>query len=494
MTIILNSVFSTKYLLKPFLIFTILLSSILFYATFHYGIIFDYGMVQNTVETDSAEAFSYFNLYSLIFFLVLGLFPSILIYKIKVVRKTLVSELLSRARLITSCLVILSILISFFYVNFASVGRNNRELTSYLTPFKLYEASFKYMKRSLNNTSREFRLLDIKPTFKLVNSNQKVTVMVLGETARAKNFALNGYESPTNEHTKGTNIISFSNVASCGTATAVSVPCMFSRLDKENYDKHVADSQQNVLDIINLSGVEVVWIDNNNGGCKGVCKRVESVSIDVDESDPLCDGEYCFDQKLLEPLDNKLRNLHAENTLIVLHMIGSHGPTYFKRYPKQHRKFIPDCQRSDIQNCSSAELINTYDNTILYTDFILKQIIDRLEALSSNNDIDSSMLFVSDHGESLGENGFFLHGLPYVFAPKEQTHIPMLYWQAPNNNQFDITCIQHKAESALSHDNFFDTLLGVTAVKTTAYIPQKDVFNTCKTNPLEQHGNTSYAE
>ncbi|MBN28186.1 MAG: phosphoethanolamine transferase [Alteromonadaceae bacterium] len=479
---IFNSLFSSRFIFKPFLIFTFLLSSILFYATFHYGVIFDYGMIQNSVETDSAEIFSYFNFYAIIFFLFFGLIPSVLVFYIKLERGTITQELFSRIRLVTIFFVIIGTIVSLFYVNYASVGRNNRELTSYLTPFKFYEASYKYMIRSLYNSSREFRFLDIKPTQDKSETKPKITVLVLGETARAKNFSLNGYGPSTNAYTASTDIVSFSNFTSCGTATAVSVPCMFSRLNKENYDKHIADSQQNVLDLINLSGVDVMWIDNNNGGCKGVCKRVKTIEIDVDQTDPLCDGEYCFDQKLLEPLEQKIKNLKADNTLIVLHMIGSHGPTYFKRYPKIHRKFVPDCQRSDIQNCSTAELINTYDNTILYTDFVLKKIIERLENISITGNFNSSLLFISDHGESLGENGFFLHGFPYLFAPKEQTHIPMLYWQNAKNTQFNLACIRNKATLNLSHDNFFDTLLGITEVNTSAYDPEKDILNSCNKN------------
>ena len=491
LTLIFHSFFAFRPLLKPFLIFSVTLSSLLFYATFHYGIIFDFGMVQNTIETDTAEALSYLNIYAFGFFIVLGLIPSVLIYRSHIISTSFIKELMSRLKLLTLTLIVLSVLVSIFYVNFASVGRNNRELTSYLTPFKLYEATFKYGKRMLNNSSREFHLLDVKPTLTTASQQPSVTVLVLGETARASNFALNGYEKATNQHTSLSGMISFANVSSCGTATAVSVPCMFSRMNQDDYDKHIADSQQNVVDLVHLAGADVLWVDNNNGGCKGVCKRVETVLIDVNSANPLCDGEYCYDEILLESLDTKLKQLTANNTLIVLHVMGSHGPTYFRRYPKQHRKFTPDCQRSDIQNCSQEELINTYDNTILYTDFVLSKIAAKLEKLAQTQQIDTSMLFISDHGESLGENGIYLHGLPYTFAPSEQTHIPMLFWQNSRLGKYDTNCIKDLSADEMSHDNFFDVLLGMMSIDSKVYNSAQDSLNPCRIATTQIAGNVN---
>lgn len=493
LTVIFHSAFAYKAFLKPLLIGSVCLSSLLFYASYQYGIIFDYGMIQNTIETDHAEAMSYFNIHVVLFFVVFGLAPSVLIYAAKMTEETFTKSLLAWLKMVVLAVMMLSVLVGLFYVNYAAVGRNNRELTSYLTPFKLYEASYKYVKRSLNTAPREFHILDSKPILTSNQGKKRVTVLVLGETARAKNFSLNGYEKPTNKHTANTGVVSFSNVASCGTATAVSVPCMFSRLDKQNYDKHVADSQQNVLDLIQLAGTKVTWLDNNNGGCKGVCNRVESIVIDENSANPLCDGEYCLDEILLEYLDKQLVMQSDKNSLIVLHMMGSHGPTYYRRYPAEQRAFAPDCQRSDIQHCTSEELINTYDNTILYTDFVLAQITKRLQAMSDDSDIDTSMLYISDHGESLGENGIYLHGLPYAFAPEEQTHVPMLFWQNKDSTLVNTDCLQAMSSQQTSHDSFFDIMLGIQSVGSNAYKPALDTFNQCR-SIVHQDSREIYAE
>jgi len=303
--------------------------------------------------------------------------------------------------------------------------------------------------------------------------------LVLGETARAQNFSLNGYEKPTNNKTKDLGVVSFKDVTSCGTATAVSVPCMFSRLNKENYEKRVATAQQNVIDLIHLAGADVVWISNNNGSCKGVCARVKTEQIPTDSKNPLCDGEYCFDEVLVEALKNKLHSLTSENTLIVLHMIGSHGPTYFRRYPENKRWFSPDCQRSDIQNCTHEELVNTYDNTIAYTDFVLSEVINELQQASRRYQAKTTMIYVSDHGESLGESGVYLHGLPYAFAPKEQVKVPLIYWGDSTHQKSKLKCLAEIRGQPLSHDNVFDLLLGELNVVSAVYHPENNPFEQC---------------
>jgi lipid A ethanolaminephosphotransferase len=480
LSIIIQGVFSFRWLTKPLLITTVMISSLIFYGAITYGIVFDYGMVQNTVETDSAEALSYVNFYAILFFLIFGVIPSLIIYTIKLTSKPFFTELLSRVKIITLSFGAAFLIASVFYSNYASVGRNNKELLGYVTPYKLLDASYKFIRNQYFYPPLQFKVLDTAPVIVRDNTRRHVTVMVLGETARAQSFSLNGYTKPTNQYTEKQGVISFSQMSSCGTATAVSVPCMFSRLNKNNYDKRIATAQQNAIDLIHLAGADVLWISNNNGSCKGVCTRVKTEQIEPDKSNRFCDGEYCYDEALLAPLKNKLKTLSNDNTLIVLHMIGSHGPTYFKRYPKEKSVFTPDCQRSDIQNCSHEQLINTYDNTIAYTDLVLSKIINELSGLDKKDDIETSLLYISDHGESLGENGVYLHGLPYAFAPEEQTHVPMIYWTDKLQTDFNSQCLNALAKSPISHDNVFDTLLSIMSVKTTAYRIESDPFIDCK--------------
>jgi len=480
LTIIIQGTVSFRWITKPILITTVLCSSLIFYGTITYGIVFDYGMVQNTIETDTAEALSYVNLHATLFFIIFGVIPSFLIYVVRLTFKPFFKELLSRLKLLGLSISAVLLIGMFFYSNYAAVGRNNKDLIDYITPYKLIDASVKFVKNHYFYLPLEFKVLDTTPSIVRTGEKKHVTVMVLGETARAQSFSLNGYEKPTNQYTQKQGVVSFSNMSSCGTATAVSVPCMFSRLNKENYNKREATAQQNVVDLIHLAGTDVLWISNNNGSCKGVCTRVKTEKIDTNEINPLCDGEYCYDEALLKPLSVKLSHLTHENTLIVLHMIGSHGPTYFKRYPEDRRVFTPDCQRSDIQNCSQEQLVNTYDNTIAYTDLVLSKIISKLSQLADKEHIETSLLYISDHGESLGESGVYLHGLPYAFAPKEQTHIPMIYWADPMQTDFDLSCLKSLAKLPITHDNVFDTLLSIMSVRTKVYNIENDPFIQCK--------------
>jgi lipid A ethanolaminephosphotransferase len=256
---------------------------------------------------------------------------------------------------------------------------------------------------------------------------------------------------------------------------------MFSFMGRANYDENRATNQDNVLDVIQRSGINTQWIDND-GGCKGVCGHVPTISISTKTDSPLCDGEYCFDEILLPELEKALAKANGKDTMVVLHLIGSHGPTYYRRYPASHRKFTPDCQRSDIQNCTREELVNTYDNTIAYTDYMLSRIVNVLKV--HTDQYNTNMLYMSDHGESLGENGLYLHGTPYAIAPKEQTHVPALLWLSDNyvrENRIDTTCLRKNAESEqISQDYLSHSLLGLTNVTASVYKPELDFLSGCR--------------
>ena len=460
---------------KPVLLTSIVVSSLLFYATLNYGVIFDKSMLQNILETNTGEAFSYLNVQVIAFITVLGVLPAYLFCRFKIVGNFRV-RLKSFTLLNVTAFIAVAVIAVPFYKDYASVGRNNRQLTSYITPFAFYTAGYKYLRDNYFYPPLPFKVLDKTP-YLLAKQQSSLTIMVVGETARAANFSLQGYDKPTNQYTPKLGVKYFSDVSSCGTATAISVPCMFSRLDRNHYDSRIAQSQENALDIIQRSGVEVTWIDNNSS-CKGVCARVNSQTVEPTKSNPLCDGRYCFDEVLVEALAAKLAKSHAKHQLIVLHMIGSHGPTYYRRYPEKDSKFLPDCPRSDIQNCSTEQLTNTYDNTIAYTDLVLSKLIKLLQNSPAD---DKALLYVSDHGESLGEKGLYLHGFPYALAPKEQTHVPMLFWSNKLANTRFNQCIEQQRNHAFSHDNIFDTLLGLTHIQSTEYRPEQDIFNTCST-------------
>lgn len=482
---ILFSLFTIKYLSKPIFIALIVTSSLVSYAGLTYGTVFDYGMIKNSAQTNISEASSYLNPSFVICFLLTGIIPAFLIARTKIVYKPLLKEILTKFAVISLSLLGLLIIAFFYYQDYASVGRNNKFLQKYIVPTQYTWSGYKYVKETYFTTPLVYQQLglDAKKAVTPTVTKPQMTVMVLGETARAMNYQYNGYSRNTNRFTTSEGLISFRHVSSCGTATAVSVPCMFSFMGKQNYDENRAETQDNVLDVIHHAGLNVQWIDNDSG-CKGVCARVPTLNIDIKTKSPLCDGTYCFDEVMLPELKRLLAEAKGKDTLITLHLIGSHGPTYYRRYPASHRIFAPDCQRSDIQNCSHDELINTYDNTIAYTDYILSQVIALLK--SHDSEYNTSMLYMSDHGESLGEKGLYLHGTPYSLAPEEQTHVPGLLWLSDNyvkERQVDTECLRKEAENKpVSQDYLSHSLLGLSGITTSVYKPELDLISGCRKN------------
>lgn len=477
------SLFTVKYLVKPFFIILTLLSSSVFFAAYQYNVVFDYGMIENTFQTNHAEALMYVNFASIMNMLLTGILPAYLIYKADIQYQPFFKELLHKVLFMLAMLAGLGIIAFFYFQDYAAFGRNNDELKRYIVPTYFIGAASKYINVHYLQTPIEYQPLGLDAKNVSANPNGKpnLLVLVVGETARSMSYQYYGYDKPTNAHTQDQGLIVFKDTSSCGTATAVSLPCMFSRMGREDYDSRRAYAQDTAVDVLNHGGIKVQWFDNDSG-CKGVCDQVENISIDLNSDPELCTGQYCFDQVLLNKLDETLATAERKDTVIVLHVIGSHGPTYFLRYPPEHRKFTPDCQRSDIQNCSPDELMNTYDNTILYTDYIISEVVKKLQ--NQQDKFDPAMLYLSDHGESLGEKGMYLHGAPYSIAPIEQTSIPMLAWVSEDfskDNQLDMACLaEHAAKGGFSHDNLFDSLLGLMNVKTEVYQPKLDIFASCR--------------
>ncbi|WP_310734236.1 phosphoethanolamine--lipid A transferase [Shewanella sp. SR44-3] len=475
------SLLTIKYLYKPVLIIITMTSAMAMYATLSYNVMFDSAMIENIFETNSAEAHSYLSLSSIGYLVLFGLLPSLLIAKINLKpAKSWLHGLLARSLLILTALALIALVAAFFYKDYASVGRNNKYLTKMIIPAHVVN-SVKYIKQKYFTTPLSYNVLGADAALIPGQSKKpKLVVLVVGETARAQNMAYNGYGRNTNPYTQDLGMISFQNVSSCGTATAHSLPCMFSNLGKDSYQRDRADAQDNVLDIIAKTGTNIVWIEND-GGDKEVAKRLTSQTISPSKDNSLCNGNTCYDMALVELLKQQLVSDGA-NKLIALHTIGSHGPTYWQRYPDDMERFKPACRQSDIENCTDEEIINVYDNTLAYTDYVLASTIALLK--EKNQEYDVALMYISDHGESLGENGLYLHGTPYSFAPDEQTKVPWFLWLDEGFSQsygIDQVCLKTKAaQGQFSHDNLFHSLLGLYGVKTQVKKPELDIINSCK--------------
>jgi lipid A ethanolaminephosphotransferase len=473
-----------RWITRPLLTILLPLSALSAYFMSQYGTAIDDKMVQNVFETDVREADALLTWLLLLYFIVLGVVPVVAIWRLKLRPFVLVDAVKARALLILACLLVVILAAAFFYETFASTVRANRDLRFYITPNSFIKGGMDLFldEESTSVTLKEVGTDARKGPSWTPRKNKALVVLVIGETARSANFSLNGYSRDTNpELEKQSDIVSFRNAYSCGTDTAVSLPCMLSGLGRENYKLARARSQENLLDVIQHAGIPVLWVENQSG-CKRTCDRVSVRINTTDMTLPeFCQGGECHDAIMAAELNKYVKTL-KQDTLVVMHMMGSHGPAYYRRYPTDAEHFKPVCRTSLLGKCSDEAIVNAYDNTIRYTDHALASVLDVLRKFQGERD--TAMIYMSDHGESLGEYGLYLHGAPYMLAPDFQKHIPAVIWLSPdmeNARGVKAACLSQQKDAAISHDNLYHSLLGLLDIQTAVYQPDLDIFRPCYT-------------
>jgi lipid A ethanolaminephosphotransferase len=473
-TTLLLSLLCFRFFTKPLLIGLLLFAAVASYYMQRYNIVIDTSMLTNILYTDPKEINDLLSLGLVIKIALLGLLPAYLIFQTRVHCASFVKELRNRLLLIGGALLLALASIVPFTADYSSFFREHKILRYYANPASFVYSSIKLVSETLAAADTGIRnTLGLSAHIPITDLNRELIILVVGEAARADHFSLNGYERLTNPLLAQQNIINFPQVSSCGTATAHSVPCMFSDLGRDNFDLQTASHQENVLDVLQHAGVSVLWRDNNSDS-KGVADAIEYQDFQTPATNPLCDIE-CRDVGMLHGLDNWIAAHPTGDLTIVLHQMGNHGPAYYKRYPKEFEKFLPVCTTSELAACTQAELQNSYDNAILYTDYFLAQVIEFLKLHDEH--FETALLYVSDHGESLGENGIYLHGLPYMLAPEAQKHVAALLWFG-DHYAIDRQQVLHTSQQPLSHDNYFHTVLSLMEIDTPEYDPSKDwLFN-----------------
>jgi lipid A ethanolaminephosphotransferase len=465
--------FSSRHIIKPALILLLLISAVSAYFMDSYNIIIDREMLINVAATNSAESGDLLTPRFVMYVMLMALVPAYLVWDLPLVRQSQRQAWLGRLKLGGSALLLMLAVVLMFSSFFASFVRENKALRYYANPLTPVYAAYQFSKEGVSGNNVQVRSIGTDAAIPLSDADRELVIMVLGETARADRFSLNGYSRKTNPRLEREPVISFSHVEACGTTTAVSVPCMFDREDREDFSNDEAAATENVLDILDHAGVTVLWRDNNSDS-KGVATRVAYENFRDPEINSLCDTE-CRDEGMLAGLQEYIDSHPQGDLLIVLHQMGSHGPAYYKRYPDEFRKFTPTCDSSQLDNCSQEEISNSYDNTILYTDHFLAEVI---ELLRSNDDhFETAMFYAGDHGESLGEKGVYLHGLPYWMAPDSQTEVPMMLWFGRNYDDVPVDAMRQIRDISLSHDFVFHTLLGLFEISTAEHTPAKDVLH-----------------
>lgn len=481
-------------LIKGVLVFLLLAGAALAYFIGTYGIVFDPTMVVNMVQTDVRETRDLLSWRLLASLLVLGALPAWwLLRRPAAPRQAFGKRLGGNLAAFGLGLIAMVLLALSVFATLSSTMRNNKSLRYMVTPLNAVYSVSMVGVRSLSGPKGPPAVIgaDARLLPRAEGARPPLLLLVVGETARSMNFSLNGYARPTNPELSrlpATQLFSLRNVTSCGTATAASLPCMFAPQGRTAFD---ADKpQENLLDVLQRAGLAVLWVDNQSG-CKGLCDRVPNnfTSQLPAGAAPLpaglCTGGECFDEALLHGLDERIAALDPERLkrglVLVMHQMGSHGPAYFKRSPPDLKPFQPECRSNELQQCPREQVVNGYDNTLVTTDRLLARSIAWLQTQQAR--FDTGMLYVSDHGESLGENGLYLHGMPYAIAPDEQTHVPMILW-LPEGGALATSlkpgCLAALRDKPASHDNLFHTAMGWVGARADVYKPEWDLLAGCR--------------
>jgi lipid A ethanolaminephosphotransferase len=474
---------------------SLLVGALAQYYMLHYGVVMDDSMVRNVLATNPSEGLALLTPTLAWQLLLYAGLPMLWLWcGVRMPVAPWRSNWWRSALAVLAALAVLVGSVMVQYRELAPLMRSHKALRYMVNPLASVVSTLTVALDPVINKKRAFVSLtagaSLGPTYAAMGAaaaKPPLLIMVVGETARADRFSLNGYARPTNPELQQRGVISWRQVHSCGTNTLASVPCMFSSLGKQGYESRDAD-YSNLLDVLQASGLAVQWLENQSG-CKDVCNRVPSAEVSsiatAEARSTWCaaDGE-CLDQLVLGTLDGRMAALSEaernKGVVLVVHQMGSHGPAYYKRSSTATKRFMPECTTHVTSNCAQNALDNVYDNSIAETDLFLSQLIDWLKTQQAH--YATSMLYVSDHGESLGEKGLYLHGMPYAIAPDVQKHVPWVLWPGTLQARtgMDEGCARASTDKPYTHDNYYHTVLGMLDVHSPTYKPALDMLAPCR--------------
>ena len=489
LTLAITALLAWRWTIKPAIALLLVSAALGAHFMGTYGVVIDPTMMVNVLQTNPGETRDLLSLRLLGSVLLLAGLPLWWLWQATLRPARFWPQLARNLAATAGALVVIAALVLALFADLSATMRNHKSLRYMINPLTgffslgvvLAEAGAKPAGPPLA-IGRDAAALPRR-----AGEKPPLVVLVIGETARADHFSLNGYARATNHELAQRGVVSLRDVSSCGTSTATSLPCMFSHLGRSAFESRPQE-HENLLDLLQRAGLAVLWLDNQ-AGCKGICARVGlAMASDpppggASALDGLCADGECFDEALLRGLDARIAALpearRAQGVVLVLHQMGSHGPAYFKRSPPNRKPFKPECTTNVLQQCGRDALVNAYDNSIAYTDHVLAQAIDWLAG--KRGSYAPSLLYVSDHGESLGESNLFLHGLPFALAPREQTQVPLVLWLPQDGEPGrTLACLRERRDVPISHDNLFHTVMGLAAVTATEYKPALDILAPCK--------------
>jgi lipid A ethanolaminephosphotransferase len=479
------SLLAWRWTLKPVLLVLLLIAAASTHFMLNYHIVIDSTMLLNVAQSNWVEARDLLNTRLLLGVLVLALLPGLWLLRRPVQRLSLLRQALGNGIFFIAACGLAVGLGWWMFQDLSSLMRNRTELRFMVNPLNtVYALGELALKRKAGGKHMAQPIgLDARlgPSY-AAQARPPLLLLVVGETARSANFSLNGYGRLTNPQLTRDDVTSFRQVQACGTSTASALPCMFSHLGREAFEARQAN-YQNLLDVLQRAGLAVLWIDNQ-AGCKGLCERVHHASTAKSTAAGLCTGGECLDEVMLQGLEERIQALPPEQSqhgvVVVMHTMGSHGPAYYRRSPAAFKPFSPECTTPLLQECSQQQVVNAYDNSIVYTDHVLHSAVRWLR--SQDAQYSASLIYLSDHGESLGENKLYLHGLPYAIAPDVQKRVPLITWLSAQQQQRSRTrsaCLKKRLNEPLTHDYLFHSVLGLMDVRTDLYRKELDWFAPC---------------
>lgn len=481
-----------RWTAKPILASLVFVSAAAAYFSGAYGVYLDPDIVRAVLLTDRRESIEYLTVGFAVAMLVQLAAPAWLLWNVQVMRLPWRQSAARRGAVLAALILSAGGALLVGFQDMSALMRNHKNLRYLIVPGNVLVSSWRVVTEGGRDAAgpRKAVATDARMQGHVRPSKPHLLVIVVGETVRAQNWGLNGYARQTTPQLATLPVVNFADVTACGSNTEVSVPCMFSAYGRQNYDQQQIRRSESLLHVLERAGVRTLWRDNQTG-CKGVCEGLAFESYrEVQESDDFCDRRACRDAIMLRGLHDAIAS-NPGDVVVVLHQLGNHGPSYYRRYPEGFKVFQPECLSPDLGSCSQAQIVNAYDNAVLETDDFLARTIAMLGADQSH---DTAMIYVSDHGESLGENNLFLHGLPYAIAPDTQVKVPMAMWFSPGmiaSRRLDVRCLTQRAAQPASHDNLFHSVLGLMEIGTATYRPELDVFAGCQPATLADASNSA---
>lgn len=470
-----------RWTAKPLLSVLLLVTALAVHYMDQYLVYFDPDMIRNILHTDHKESRELITLGLAWPLLTYFVVPVAVLWRVRLKTRPPLRALLIRTLCLLASVLLAAGAIVASFQNLSSLMRNHTELRHLITPGNYLVSLGRVMHDAHKAKGPRTPVgTEAKVVGRAATAKPRLLIVVLGETVRAQNWGLNGYARQTTPELAAIGPVNFPDVTACGSSTEVSVPCMFSPFGRAHYDKARIQQSESLLHVLEHAGIGTLWRDNQTG-CKGVCDGLAFESYEHATDADLCDAGGCQDEVMLRGLAPEIDRRPGDR-VVVLHQLGNHGPSYYLRYPKRLERYVPACQRSELGKCTRQEIVNAYDNAVLHTDEFVARTIRFLIAQSTTHD--TALIYLSDHGESLGENGLYLHGVPYAIAPETQTKVPMVMWLSPGlaaEQRIDVACLKRHAAAPASQDNLFHSVLGLMQVRTGEYDGRLDLFRGCTT-------------